>query len=130
MGRHRLRESGIQAVGTRECLGVHHVPEIAIGRRRIFCIQVVGLQRFDDGGVLPFSRAVEERGRSVCATRAAAKGRQQGENALDAARRKHERNASDIQSQLKALEERSQAEEARWEKDKARLEAALRRARG
>jgi hypothetical protein len=33
-------------------------------------------------------------------------------------------------AQLEALEERSQAEEARWEKEKARLEAALRRARG
>ncbi len=49
---------------------------------------------------------------------------------LDAARRKHEKNASDIQAQLKALEERSRAEEVRWEKEKARLEAALRRARG
>jgi hypothetical protein len=36
----------------------------------------------------------------------------------------------DIQAQLEALEERSQAEEALWEKEKARLEAALKRARG
>ena len=52
------------------------------------------------------------------------------QSALDVARRKHEKIASDIQVQLEALEERSQAEEARWEKEKARLEAALRRARG
>jgi hypothetical protein len=52
------------------------------------------------------------------------------QSALDAARRKHENNASDIQAQLEALEERSRAEEARWEKEKARLEVALRRARG
>ena len=52
------------------------------------------------------------------------------QSALDAARRKHEKNASDLQAQLEALEERSQAEEARWEKEKGRLEAALRRARG
>jgi hypothetical protein len=52
------------------------------------------------------------------------------QSALDAARRKHEKNASDIQAQLEALEERSQAEEARWEKEKAPLEAALRRACG
>jgi hypothetical protein len=52
------------------------------------------------------------------------------QSALDAARREHEKNASDIQAQLDALEEKSQAEEARWEKEKARLEAALRRARG
>jgi hypothetical protein len=52
------------------------------------------------------------------------------QSALDAARRKHEKIASDIQAQLEALEERSQAEGARWEKEKARLEAALRRARG
>ena len=48
---------------------------------------------------------------------------------LDAARRKHEKIASDIQAQLEALEERSQAEGVRWEKEKARLDAALRRAR-
>jgi hypothetical protein len=52
------------------------------------------------------------------------------QSALDAARREHERNASDIQAQLEALEERSAAEEARWKKEKARLEAALKRARG
>jgi len=52
------------------------------------------------------------------------------QSALDAARREHEKNASDIQAQLEALEERSQAEGAGWEKERARLEAALRRARG
>jgi hypothetical protein len=52
------------------------------------------------------------------------------QSALDAARRKHEKNASGIRAQLEALEEKSQAEEARWEREKARLEAALRRARG
>jgi hypothetical protein len=34
------------------------------------------------------------------------------------------------QAQIEALEERSRAEIAHWEKEKARLEAALRRARG
>ena len=52
------------------------------------------------------------------------------QSALDAARREHEKIASKIQSQLEALEEKSQAEGARWEKEKARLEVALRRARG
>jgi hypothetical protein len=51
-------------------------------------------------------------------------------SALDAARREHEKNASDTQAQLDALEERSQAEETRWEKERGRLEAALRLARG
>ncbi|WP_349017081.1 cell envelope biogenesis protein TolA [Bradyrhizobium sp. Arg237L] len=50
------------------------------------------------------------------------------QNALDAARRKHEKNASQIQAELEAIEERSQSEKAHWEKEKARLEAALRRA--
>jgi hypothetical protein len=54
----------------------------------------------------------------------------EAQSALDAAGREHEKNASDVQAQLEALEERSQAEEVRWEKEKARLEAALRRARG
>jgi hypothetical protein len=52
------------------------------------------------------------------------------QSALDEARRKHEKSAADVQAQIEALEERSQAEEARWEKEKARLEAALRLARG
>ncbi|MCA6119281.1 cell envelope biogenesis protein TolA [Bradyrhizobium sp. WSM 1738] len=51
------------------------------------------------------------------------------QSALDEARRKHEKNAADIQAQIEALEERSQTEVARWEKEKARLDAALRRAR-
>jgi flagellar motility protein MotE (MotC chaperone) len=50
------------------------------------------------------------------------------QSALDAARRKHEKNAADIQAQIEALEERSRAEIAHWEKEKAPLEAALRRA--
>ena len=52
------------------------------------------------------------------------------QSALDAARRKHEKNAADIQTQIEVLEEMSQAEDAHWEKERERLEAALRRARG
>jgi hypothetical protein len=51
------------------------------------------------------------------------------QSALDEARRKHEKNTADIQAQIEALEERSQAEKARWDKKRVRLEAALRRAR-
>jgi phage/plasmid-associated DNA primase len=70
-------------------------------------------------------RAMEEAARQKERERRQhAVGKAQG--ALDAARRKHEENAADIQ----ALEERSKAEEARWENEKTRLEAALRRARG
>ncbi len=52
------------------------------------------------------------------------------QGAFDAARRKHEDIAADIQQELDALEGRARAEEARWEKEKVRLEAALQRARG
>jgi hypothetical protein len=52
------------------------------------------------------------------------------QSALDAARRKHEESAADIQAKLELIEEQAHSEEARWEKEKARLEAALRRARG
>jgi hypothetical protein len=52
------------------------------------------------------------------------------QSALDAARRKHEENAAQLQAQLELIEERSRAEEARWEKERTGLEAALRRARG
>jgi hypothetical protein len=55
---------------------------------------------------------------------------EKAQSALNVARREHEKIASDIQAELEALEQRSQAEGARWEKEKARLEAALRRARG
>ena len=51
------------------------------------------------------------------------------QSALDAARRKHEENSADIQAELELIEKKAQAEEARWEKERARLEAALRRAR-
>jgi hypothetical protein len=49
--------------------------------------------------------------------------------ALETARRKHEKNAAEIQAQIEALEERSRAEGARWDKEKSKLEAAVRRAR-
>jgi hypothetical protein len=52
------------------------------------------------------------------------------QGAFDAARRRHESITTDIQQQLGALEEKGRAEEARWEKEKVRLEAALQRARG
>ena len=43
---------------------------------------------------------------------------------------KHDGNAADIQAKIEALEERSRAEEARWEKERSKLEALLRRAAG
>ncbi|KRR21029.1 hypothetical protein [Bradyrhizobium retamae] len=52
------------------------------------------------------------------------------QGALDAARRKHEEKVAGIRAELEALEEESQAEEGRWEKEMTRLQAALRRARG
>ncbi|MCK1539825.1 MULTISPECIES: cell envelope biogenesis protein TolA [unclassified Bradyrhizobium] len=50
--------------------------------------------------------------------------------ALDRAKQEHARRAAAIQAEVEALEKRSQAEQARWDKEKARLEATLRRARG
>jgi len=49
--------------------------------------------------------------------------------ALDNARREHEEKADAIEVERAALDERAQAEETRWEKQKAKLEAALRRTR-
>ena len=54
---------------------------------------------------------------------------EKAQTALDAARRKHEATVAGIQSEAQALEKRSEAEEERWAKEKARLEDALRRAR-
>ncbi|MDA9538814.1 TolA protein [Bradyrhizobium sp. CCBAU 21362] len=49
--------------------------------------------------------------------------------ALDKARQEHAKRAAALQAEAEALEERSHAEDARWDKEKERLEAALRRAR-
>jgi hypothetical protein len=48
---------------------------------------------------------------------------------LNKAEKEHAKRAAAIQAEVEALEKRSQAEEARWGKEKGRLEAALRRAR-
>jgi hypothetical protein len=50
--------------------------------------------------------------------------------ALDKAEQEHAKRAAAIQAEVEAIEKRSQTEEARWDKEKERLEAALRRARG
>ena len=50
--------------------------------------------------------------------------------ALDKAEQEHANRAATIKAELEALEKRSQTEEARWDEEKQRLEAALRPARG
>ncbi|WP_333921683.1 cell envelope biogenesis protein TolA [Bradyrhizobium sp. CCBAU 25338] len=50
--------------------------------------------------------------------------------ALDKAEQEHAKRAAAIEAELEAIEERSQAEQARWHKEKEQLEATLRRARG
>jgi hypothetical protein len=51
------------------------------------------------------------------------------EAALEEAKRDHEAKVEEIERDRAALDRRSQAEDARWEKQKEELEAALRRAR-
>jgi colicin import membrane protein len=51
------------------------------------------------------------------------------EAALDKAEREHTKRAADIQAELEAIEKRARGEEDRWEKERERLQAALRRAR-
>ena len=46
------------------------------------------------------------------------------------AEQEHAKRAAAIQAEIEALEKRSQTEEAHWDKEKERLQAALRRARG
>ncbi|WP_375778583.1 cell envelope biogenesis protein TolA [Bradyrhizobium sp. ma5] len=50
--------------------------------------------------------------------------------ALDKAEQEHAKRAATIQAEVEALEKRSQAEQARWDRERERLEATLRRARG
>ena len=51
------------------------------------------------------------------------------ERALEEAKRDHETKAEQIENDRAALDRRSQAEDARWEKQREKLEIALRRAR-
>ena len=50
--------------------------------------------------------------------------------ALDKAEQNHAKRSAAIQAEVEALQKRSQTEEARWDKEKERLQGALRRARG
>jgi colicin import membrane protein len=50
------------------------------------------------------------------------------QEALEKAKREHDQRAGAIEAQRSAVEKRSQAEDARWEKQKKLLEIALRRA--
>ena len=51
------------------------------------------------------------------------------ETALEEAKRDHETKVEEIKRERAALDRRSQAEDARWERQKEELETALRRAR-
>jgi hypothetical protein len=50
------------------------------------------------------------------------------QTALDKAEQEHAKQTAAIQAEIEAFEKRSQTEEAHWDKEKERLEAALRRA--
>jgi colicin import membrane protein len=54
---------------------------------------------------------------------------EKAEAALEEAKRDHETRVEEIKRDRAALDRRSQAEDARWEKQKEKLETALRRAR-
>ena len=55
---------------------------------------------------------------------------EKAQRALDQARRKHEDGAADIRTEIQTLEDRLRDEDAKWERERTRLEAVLRRARG
>jgi hypothetical protein len=50
------------------------------------------------------------------------------QEAVEKAKREHDRRASAIEAQRSVVEKRSQAEDVRWDKQKKKLESALRRA--
>jgi hypothetical protein len=50
--------------------------------------------------------------------------------AFDKAEREHAKRAAAIQAEMNAIEKKARAEDANWGKERARLDAALRRARG
>ena len=79
-------------------------------------------------------RRDRERAREEAARQKEREHRQQAvdkaQSALDKAEREHADRAGAIQAEADAIEKRAQAENARWRKEKERLDAALRRARG
>ena len=79
-------------------------------------------------------RRERERAKEEVARQKARERRQQAvdkaQAALDKAEREHTKRAAAIQAEVEAIENRSQVEDGRWDKEKTRLEAALRRARG
>jgi hypothetical protein len=79
-------------------------------------------------------RLDRERAREEAAQQKEREHRQQAvdkaQSALDKAEREHSERAEAIQAEADAIEKRAQTENARWIKEKKRLDAALRRARG
>jgi hypothetical protein len=78
-------------------------------------------------------RRDRERAREEAARQKEREHRQQAvdkaQSALDKAEREHADRAGAIQAEADAIEKRAQAENARWTKEKERLDAALQRAR-
>ncbi|MBR0752125.1 cell envelope biogenesis protein TolA [Bradyrhizobium jicamae] len=78
-------------------------------------------------------RRAHERAREEAARQKERERRQQAvdkaQSALDKAEQEHTKRAAAIQAEVDALANRSQTEDDRWNKEKERLEAALRRAR-
>ena len=79
-------------------------------------------------------RRDRERAREEAARQKEREHRQQAvdkaQSTLDKAEREHAERAGAIQAEADAIEKRAQAENARWKKEKERLDAALQRARG
>ena len=75
-----------------------------------------------------------ERGREEAIRQKERQRRQQAvdkaQGALDKAEREHLTKAAAIQTEVEVLEKRLRTEDARWHKEKERLETALRRAQG
>jgi colicin import membrane protein len=92
------------------------------GREAALAFERERKQRENQRGKEEAARA-KEHGRRQKATAKA-------EAALAKAKREHDKRASAIEAERTALDKRSQAEHARWEKQREKLEIALRRARG
>jgi hypothetical protein len=80
------------------------------------------------------ARREREQAREEAARRKERERRQQAldeaQAVLDEAERKHADRAAAFRAEVEAIDKRSQAEDARWQKERERLAAALRRARG
>jgi hypothetical protein len=118
-------------------LGGGRITTKTAGKRKGSKPKKVSGRQMDNAAERKAALAYEARRKVLLAREEAARQRErmsrqraidEAQSALDEAQRKHTDRASAFRAEAEALDKKSQAEDARWEKERERLAAALRRA--